>query len=49
MDKKDLVPETKESPSLADLLGVLLENKVSDLHVQAGEVPIGRINGELRF
>ena len=39
--------ETKESPTLAVLLGVLLENKGSDLHIQAGEVPIGRINGEL--
>ena len=39
--------ETKPSPTLADLLGVLLENKGSDLHVQSGEVPIGRINGEL--
>jgi pilus retraction protein PilT len=35
------------SPTLADLLGVLLENKGSDLHIQAGEVPIGRIDGEL--
>jgi len=45
--KKTLVQETKASPALADLLGVLLENKGSDLHIQAGEVPIGRINGEL--
>jgi twitching motility protein PilT len=29
------------------LLGVLVENKGSDLHLQTGEVPIGRINGEL--
>ncbi len=35
------------SPKLADLLGVLLENKGSDLHVQSGEVPIGRFNGQL--
>ena len=46
-DNKDSVQETKESPTLADLLVVLLENKGSDLHVQSGEVPIGRINGEL--
>jgi len=39
--------ETKASPTLADLLGVLLENKGSDLHIQSGEVPIGRIHGEL--
>jgi pilus retraction protein PilT len=32
---------------LADLLGVLLQYKGSDLHVQSGEVPIGRINGVL--
>jgi len=40
---------TDRSPqfSLADLLGVLLENKGSDLHIQAGEVPIGRFNGQL--
>jgi twitching motility protein PilT len=41
------VQEPKPSPALADLLGVLLENKGSDLHIQAGEVPIGRFNGEL--
>jgi pilus retraction protein PilT len=35
------------SPTLPDLLGVLLENKGSDLHIQAGEAPIGRIHGEL--
>jgi twitching motility protein PilT len=45
--KKDPVQEPKTSPSLADLLGVLLENKGSDLHIQSGEVPIGRFNGEL--
>ncbi len=43
--KKDTVQETEASPSLAGLLGVLLENKGSDLHIQSGEVPIGRING----
>jgi pilus retraction protein PilT len=47
MAKKDSVQETKPSPALADLLSVLLENKGSDLHVQSGEVPMGRINGEL--
>lgn len=38
---------TTPSPTLADLLRVLLENHGSDLHIQAGEVPIGRFNGEL--
>src|SRR5512138_1648361 len=37
----------QSTPALADLLRVLLENKGSDLHIQAGEVPIGRFNGEL--
>jgi pilus retraction protein PilT len=41
------VPEAKASPGLADLLSVLVENKGSDLHIQSGEVPIGRFNGEL--
>src|SRR5512137_73742 len=41
------VQESNPSPTLAGLLGVLLENKGSDLHIQSGEVPIGRINGEL--
>lgn len=45
--KKDSVQATKPSPSLADLLGVLIESKGSDLHIQSGEVPIGCINGEL--
>ena len=44
---KSFVQETNASPTLADLLAVLIENKGSDLHVQSGEVPIGRINGEL--
>ena len=35
------------SPSLKDLLKVLVENRGSDLHIQCDEVPIGRINGEL--
>jgi Tfp pilus assembly pilus retraction ATPase PilT len=30
------------------LLGVLIENKGSDLHVQSGEVPIGRSNARHR-
>ena len=38
---------SNKSPALADLLGVLLENKGSDLHIQAGEVPMGRFNGQL--
>ncbi len=37
----------QSSPSLSDLLGVLVENKGSDLHIQSGEVPIGRFNGDL--
>jgi twitching motility protein PilT len=32
---------------LTELLSVLLQNNGSDLHVQAGEVPIGRFNGQL--
>jgi twitching motility protein PilT len=39
--------ETNKPPALADLLGVLLENNGSDLHIQAGEVPMGRFNGQL--
>ena len=35
------------SPQLADLLQVLVANQGSDLHVQTGEVPIGRIQGQL--
>jgi len=35
------------SPSLQDLLRVLVQNQGSDLHIQCDEVPIGRINGEL--
>ena len=45
--KKASVQESHQSPTLADLLCVLVANKGSDLHVQSGEVPIGRINGEL--
>jgi len=36
-----------KSPSLADLLRVLVENQGSDLHLQCDEVPIGRIHGDL--
>ena len=39
--------ESKQAPVLADLLGTLLQNNGSDLHIQSGEVPIGRFNGEL--
>ncbi len=39
--------QTKSASSLADLLGVLLQHQGSDLHIQAGEVPIGRFNGQL--
>jgi twitching motility protein PilT len=41
------VPDSQGSPTLADLLAILLENQGSDLHLQTGEVPIGRFNGEL--
>jgi len=34
-------------PALSELLRVLIENKGSDLHLQTGEVPMGRINGQL--
>jgi twitching motility protein PilT len=40
-------PELKSPPTLADLLGILLQNHGSDLHIQSGEVPIGRFDGEL--
>jgi twitching motility protein PilT len=39
--------EPKQPPTLAELLGVLVTNKGSDLHIQTGEVPMGRFNGEL--
>jgi pilus retraction protein PilT len=41
------VQDSDKSFGLADLLKVLVENQGSDLHLQAGEVPIGRINGQL--
>src|SRR5215468_8802438 len=44
---KTSVQQASASPTLADLLSVLLENNGSDLHIQTGEVPIGRFNGEL--
>src|SRR5262249_16256276 len=44
---KTSAQQVGESPTLADLLSILLENKGSDLHIQSGEVPIGRFNGEL--
>ncbi len=34
-------------PALVQLLRVLVENRGSDLHLQTGEVPIGRIQGQL--
>jgi pilus retraction protein PilT len=40
-------PESKGLPTLAEILGVLVENEGSDLHIQAGEVPIGRFHGQL--
>ncbi|MBE7498900.1 MAG: type IV pilus twitching motility protein PilT [Verrucomicrobiales bacterium] len=33
--------------SLAELLGVLVQHQGSDLHLQADEVPIGRLQGQL--
>lgn len=33
--------------SLAELLGVLVQHQGSDLHLQAEEVPVGRIQGQL--
>src|SRR5215831_553962 len=39
--------EANKPLRLADLLSVLLENNGSDLHIQAGEVPMGRLNGQL--
>src|SRR3974390_752541 len=39
--------ESKAPATLAELLSVLLQNNGSDLHIQSGEVPIGRFNGEL--
>jgi twitching motility protein PilT len=47
VERKNNIMETKGAPTLAELLGVLVENKGSDLHLQAGEVPIGRFNGVL--
>ena len=41
------MPTSQSSPTLAQLLGVLLEHEGSDLHLQAGEVPIGRFHGDL--
>lgn len=36
-----------QAPSLAALLGTLVQHKGSDLHIQTGEVPMGRIHGQL--
>ena len=41
------VQQPTDSPTLADLLGVLLEDHGSDLHLESGEVRIARINGVL--
>jgi twitching motility protein PilT len=35
------------TPTLADLLGILVENHGSDLHLQCDEAPMGRVNGDL--
>jgi Tfp pilus assembly pilus retraction ATPase PilT len=35
------------SPTLAELLGILVGNRGSDLHIQTQEVPMGRIHGQL--
>ena len=34
-------------PPLAELLEILVKNQGSDLHLQSGEVPMGRIQGQL--
>jgi pilus retraction protein PilT len=36
-----------QTPALADLLRILVENRGPDLHLQCDEAPIGRIDGEL--
>lgn len=36
-----------ESPTLAELLRVLVEHRGSDLHLQCDQVPMGRFDGEL--
>jgi twitching motility protein PilT len=41
------ISESEVPVTLANLLSVLLQNNGSDLHIQSGEVPIGRFNGEL--
>ena len=40
-------PQSEAAPALAEILGVLVENQGSDLHIQSGEVPIGRFHGQL--
>src|SRR5215468_150274 len=42
-----MTTQPKQSPSLEDLLTVLVEHHGSDLHVQSGEVPMGRFQGQL--
>jgi twitching motility protein PilT len=37
----------RNGPALSDLLRVLVTNHGSDLHLQSGEVPLGRIHGQL--
>ncbi len=41
------VTQPAHSVTLADLLRVLVEHHGSDLHLQSGEVPRGRIHGQL--
>ncbi|HTL57736.1 MAG TPA: type IV pilus twitching motility protein PilT [Candidatus Limnocylindrales bacterium] len=41
------IKQSEGSLTLAHLLGVLVEHHGSDLHVQSGEVPIGRFQGQL--
>jgi pilus retraction protein PilT len=45
--KTTMSPHESDGPQLAALLSVLVENQGSDLHLQSGEVPMGRFNGEL--
>ncbi len=40
-------PSMSNPVSLAELLNVLVKHQGSDLHLQTGEVPIGRIRGQL--
>jgi len=47
MPNQPATASARNGPELADLLQILVEHEGSDLHLQAGEVPIGRIHGQL--